>query len=80
MSNQNASQTIKKAIAEFMLIVVAIALLVNLSGCTVVSVAIGATSAVVGGAIDVVDIVTPDIIDDDDDDDEVENENKDNLN
>ncbi|MCP3674683.1 MAG: hypothetical protein GY829_09500 [Gammaproteobacteria bacterium] len=63
-----------------MLIVVAIALLINLSGCTVVSVAVGATSAVVGGAIDVVDIVTPDIIDDDDDDDEVENENKDNLN
>ena len=49
---------------------ITIALLLNLSGCTVVSVAVGATTAVVGGAIEVVDIVTPDIIDDDDDEDE----------
>jgi hypothetical protein len=44
----------------------------NLSGCviaTVASVAVGVTTTVVGGAIDVVDAVTPDIIDDDDDDD-----------
>ena len=43
--------------------------LFSLSGCiaaTVVSTAVGATTAVVGGAIDVVDTVTPDIIDEDD--------------
>ncbi|MFT5294499.1 MAG: hypothetical protein ACI9YH_000505 [Colwellia sp.] len=46
--------------------------LVSLSGCvavSVVSAAVGATTAVVGGAIDVVDAVTPDIIDDDENDD-----------
>ena len=44
-------------------------LLVSLSGCiaaTVISATISATSTVIGGAIDVVDAVTPDIIDDDD--------------
>jgi hypothetical protein len=44
----------------------------RLSGCvavSVVSAAVGATTAVVGGAIDVVDAVTPDIIDDDENDD-----------
>ena len=43
--------------------------LFSLSGCvaaTVVSTAVGVTTAVVGGAIDVADTVTPDIIDDDD--------------
>jgi len=43
--------------------------LVGLSGCiaaTVVSTAVGVTTTVVGGAIDVVDAVTPDIVDDDD--------------
>lgn len=43
---------------------------VNLSGCVVASVAsaaVSVTTSVVGGAIDVVDAVTPDIIDDDDD-------------
>jgi hypothetical protein len=40
----------------------------SLSGCiaiSVVSTAVDATTMVVGGAIDVVDTVTPDIIDDD---------------
>ena len=41
----------------------------HLSGCIVVG-AVSATATVVGGAIDVVDAVTPDIFDDDDDDDD----------
>lgn len=44
---------------------------VSLSGCvavSVVSAAVGVTTTVVGGAIDVVDAVTPDIIDDDEND------------
>ncbi len=41
-----------------------------LSGCTVVGVAVGVTTTVVGGAIEVVDAVTPDIIDDEDDEKE----------
>lgn len=43
----------------------------SLTGCiavTAVSTAVSATTTVVGGAIDVVDTVTPDIIDDDDKD------------
>jgi len=43
--------------------------LISLSGCiaaTVLSTAVGVTTTVVGGAIDVIDLVTPDIIDDDD--------------
>ena len=42
---------------------------ISLSGCiaaTVLSTAVGVTTTVVGGAIDVIDVVTPDIIDDDD--------------
>ena len=45
----------------------------NLSGCiavSVVSTAVSATTTVVGGAIDVVDAITPDIIDDEDEGDE----------
>lgn len=41
--------------------------LLGLSGCiaaTVISTAVGVTTTVVGGAVDVVDTVTPDIIDD----------------
>ena len=48
-------------------------LLLSLSGCvavSVVSTAVGATTAVVGGAIDVVDAVTPDILDDEDEEDD----------
>lgn len=44
-----------------------------LGGCVAIAVvdtAIDATTTVVGGAIDVVDAVTPDIISDDDDDNE----------
>jgi hypothetical protein len=43
--------------------------LFNLSGCiavSVVSAAVGVTTTIVGGAVDVVDAVTPDIFDDDD--------------
>jgi len=53
----------------------------SLSGCIVisaVSTAVDVTTTVVGGAIDVVDTITPDIIDDDDeqaDDDDKENDN-----
>jgi hypothetical protein len=51
-----------------------IALLGNLSGCTVLTVAVVATTTVVGGAIDVVDAVTPDIISDDDEEEELKDE------
>ena len=58
--------------------------LFNLSGCiavSVVSAAVGVTTTIVGGAIDVVDAVTPDIFDDDDKQaQEDENENQDNDN
>jgi hypothetical protein len=43
--------------------------LFSLSGCiaaSVISTAVGVTTTVVGGTIDVVDTITPDIIDDDD--------------
>ena len=43
-----------------------VSLFVSLSGCiaaSVVSATIGATTTVIGGAIDVIDAVTPDIID-----------------
>ncbi|MDG1751331.1 MAG: hypothetical protein P8I03_06685 [Thalassotalea sp.] len=43
------------------------------TGCAVVTATVGVASVVVGGAIEVVDTITPDIIDDDDDDDD-ENE------
>ena len=57
-------------------------MLVSLSGCiavTAVSAAVGVTTTVVGGAIDVIDAVTPDIIGDDDDDQE-EDDGSDNTN
>ena len=38
------------------------------TGCAVVTATVGVASVVVGGAIEVVDTITPDIIDDDDDD------------
>lgn len=53
--------------------------LIFLSGC-IVSTAVGITTTAIGTAVDVVDAVTPDIIDDDDDDedeDEDEEEDKD---
>lgn len=46
-----------------------------MSGCVAVAVvdtAIGVTTTVVGGAVDVVDAVTPDIIDDDEDEEDNE--------
>lgn len=46
-----------------------LSVIVSLSGCiaaSVLSTAVGVTTNVVGGAIDVVDTVTPDIFDDDD--------------
>lgn len=64
----------KKILQVFLLLYLAF----SLSGCvavTVVSAAVGATTTVVGGAIDVVDAVTPDIMDDDDDEDEDEDDN-----
>ena len=56
--------------------VVLLSVLFSLSGCiaaTVISTAVGVTTTVVGGAIDVVDAVTPDIIDDDNDDEQIQN-------
>ncbi|GAA6206237.1 hypothetical protein [Thalassotalea sp. SU-HH00458] len=49
-------------------------LLILQTGCTVVTATVGVASVVVGGAIEVVDTVTPDIIDDDDDEEEDEDE------
>lgn len=54
--------------------------LFNLSGCiavSVVSAAVGVTTTIVGGAVDVVDAVTPDIFDDDDNDKQAEDEEDD---
>lgn len=42
-----------------------ILILQTLIGCTVITATVGVTTAVVGGAIEVVDTVTPDIFDDD---------------
>ena len=56
----------KKIAQSFLLLYLAF----SLSGCiavSVVSTAVGVTTTVIGGAIDVVDTVTPDIMDDDDD-------------
>ncbi len=56
----------KKIAQSFLLLY----LVFSLSGCiavSVVSTAVGVTTTVIGGAIDVVDTVTPDIMDDDDD-------------
>ncbi|MDT0604907.1 hypothetical protein [Thalassotalea castellviae] len=49
-------------------------LLILQTGCTVVTATVGVASVVVGGAIEVVDTVTPDIIDDDEEEDEDEDE------
>jgi hypothetical protein len=54
--------------------IISLILLSSLSGCVVLSTAVGVTTTVVGGVIDVVDLVTPDILDDDDDEDEEEGE------
>ena len=48
-------------------------LLLTLSGCiaaTIVSMAVDVTTTAVGTAVDVVDAVTPDILDDDDNEDD----------
>ncbi|MFD2094894.1 NF038104 family lipoprotein [Corallincola platygyrae] len=50
-------------------LVLVILMLSQLSGCVaaaVVGTAVGVTTTVVGGAVDVADAVTPDITDDDD--------------
>lgn len=59
---------------KMVFIIAILPVLVSLSGCVVVT-AVSVTAAAVGGAIDVVDTVTPDIFDDEDEDDE-ENEDK----
>lgn len=54
-------------------------LLLTLSGCiaaTIVSTAVDVTTTAVGAAVDVVDVVTPDIIDDDEDDEDDEDKKK----
>ncbi len=54
-------------------------LLLTLSGCiaaTIVSTAVDVTTTAVGTAVDVVDAVTPDILDDDDDDEEDDKKEK----
>ncbi|MCC2605438.1 NF038104 family lipoprotein [Planctobacterium marinum] len=55
-------------------------LLLNLSGCVAVAVvdaAVGVTTTVVEGTVDVVDAVTPDVFSDDEDDNEDEDEDED---
>jgi hypothetical protein len=50
----------------------------NCIAVSVVSAAVGVTTTIVGGAVDVVDAVTPDIFDDDDEqaeDDDNDNDN-----
>ena len=68
------TKTLTRFLITFMAIMV-------LSGCVVVTVvetAVDVTTAVVGGAVDVVDAITPDIIsDDDDDDDDEDNDDED---
>ena len=54
-------------------LILVLSLVFTLSGCVAVAV-VGVATSVVGGAIDVVDVVTPDIMDDDDDDDDDDNE------
>ncbi|MFT4790051.1 MAG: hypothetical protein ACI8R9_002823, partial [Paraglaciecola sp.] len=57
------------------LVIILLLIASNLSGCviaTVASVAVGVTTTVVGGAIDVVDAVTPDIIDDEDEEQDID--------
>lgn len=51
----------------------------NLSGCVAVAVvdaAVGVTTTVVEGTVDVVDAVTPDVFSDDDDDDNEDEEDE----
>lgn len=58
-------------LSKMPLVIILLLSMSNLSGCviaTVASVAVGVTTTVVGGAIEVVDAVTPDIMDDDDED------------
>ncbi len=65
----------KKIVQSFVLLYI----FFSLSGCiaiTAVSTAVGVTTTVIGGAIDVVDAVTPDIMDDDDE--QVEDDSNDN--
>ena len=53
--------------------------LFSLSGCiaaTVVSAAVGVTTTIVGGAIDVIDTVTPDIFDDNEEEEGDKGDNK----
>jgi hypothetical protein len=55
--------------------------LFSLSGCiavSVVSAAVGVTTTIIGGAVDVVDAVTPDIFDDDGKQEEEEEDDNDN--
>lgn len=66
-------------LSKMPLVIILLLSISNLSGCviaTVASVAVGVTTTVVGGAIDVVDAVTPDIMDDDDDEDKKKDEEK----
>ena len=64
---------------SFVQITVIALLLLTLSGCiaaTIVSTAVDVTTTAVGAAVDVVDAVTPDIIDDDEDEEDEEDKKK----
>lgn len=54
-------------------IIVIVFMLMLQTGCTVVTATVGVASVVVGGAIEVVDTVTPDILDDDEDEEDEQN-------
>ncbi len=63
---------------QFKLIIV-VWLCLGLSGCvvyTVAETAVDATTTVIGGAIGVVDAVTPDVFDDEDEDNDEENKDE----
>lgn len=73
-------KTMLKKVSQCIFIVY---VLIGISGCvavSVVSATVGVATTVVGGAVDVVDAVTPDIMDDDDEEEEEENEEKDEPN
>jgi hypothetical protein len=61
--------------ARFTIKIIVIFLMLMLqTGCTVVTATVGVASVVVGGAIEVVDTVTPDILDDDEDEENQQNQ------
>ena len=59
--------------------IITLVLINCLSGCVVVGAAVGVTTIVVGGVVEVVDTVTPDIFDDEDEDEDDEDSSPEGL-